>query len=58
MLTKFVVFDFATRYKETAKEIVEWLVQDKLNQNEHIMEGIESFPEIYLMPFSSENLAS
>ena len=51
----FVVFDFASRYKEAAKEMGAWLAQGKLKSKEHIVEGIETFPETLLMLFSGEN---
>ncbi len=51
----FVVFDFASRYKEAAKEMGAWLAQGKLKSKEHIVEGIETFPEALLMLFSGEN---
>ena len=51
----FVVFDFASRYKEAAKEMAAWLAQGKLKSKEHIVEGIETFPETLLMLFSGEN---
>ena len=32
-----------------------WLAQGKLKSKEHIVEGIETFPETLLMLFSGEN---
>ncbi len=54
-MTKFVVFDFASRYKEAAKEMGFWLAQGKLKSKEQIIEGIKTFPETLLMLFSGEN---
>ncbi|MFQ5636522.1 MAG: NADP-dependent oxidoreductase [bacterium] len=51
----FVVFDFAGRYQEAAQEMGLWLAQGKLKSKEHIVEGIETFPETLLMLFSGEN---
>jgi len=51
----FIVFDFASRYKEAAKEMAAWLAQGKLKSKEHIVAGIETFPETLLMLFSGEN---
>jgi len=51
----FVVFDFASKYAEAAKELATWIANGKLKSKEHIVEGIETFPETLLMLFSGEN---
>jgi len=51
----FVVFDFAARYGEAAKQMAGWLAQGKLKSKEHIVEGIETFPETLLMLFTGKN---
>ncbi|MFQ5653008.1 MAG: NADP-dependent oxidoreductase, partial [bacterium] len=51
----FVVFDYVPRFGEAAKEMAHWLAAGKLKSKEHIVEGIETFPETLLMLFSGKN---
>ena len=51
----FVVFDYAARYAEAAREMAGWMAEGKLKSREHIVEGIETFPDTLLMLFSGEN---
>jgi NADPH-dependent curcumin reductase CurA len=51
----FVVFDFAKRYAEAATEMAGWLADGRLKSVEHIVEGIEHFPETLLGLYSGEN---
>ncbi|MBT3479186.1 MAG: NADP-dependent oxidoreductase [Candidatus Marinimicrobia bacterium] len=51
----FIVFDFASQYGEAAKQMGQWLAEGKLKSKEHIVEGIDTFPETLLMLFSGEN---
>jgi NADPH-dependent curcumin reductase CurA len=51
----FIVFDFASQYKEAAVQMGQWMAEGKLKSKEHIVEGIETFPETLLMLFSGEN---
>ena len=50
-----VVFDFADRYAEAAKEMGGWMAQGKLKSREDIVEGLDDFPEKLLMLFRGEN---
>ncbi|MEK6805482.1 MAG: NADP-dependent oxidoreductase [Pseudomonadota bacterium] len=50
-----VVFDYAKRYVEGAMQMGQWMAQGKLKSREHIVEGIEKFPETLNMLFSGEN---
>ena len=50
-----VVFDYAKRYSEAAMQMGQWMAQGKLKSREHIVEGIEKFPETLNMLFSGEN---
>lgn len=50
-----VVFDWAERYAEAGMAMGQWMMQGKLEAREHIVEGIEKFPEALLMLFSGEN---
>jgi NADPH-dependent curcumin reductase CurA len=50
-----VVFDWAPKYGEAAKEIAGWMAAGKLKSKEDIVKGIETFPETLLKLFSGEN---
>jgi NADPH-dependent curcumin reductase CurA len=50
-----VVFDYAPRYAEAAKEMAGWMAEKKLKSKEDIVEGLETFPETLLKLFSGEN---
>ena len=50
-----VVFDWAPRYGEAAKEMGGWLAAGKLKSREDIVEGIETFPETLNKLFTGEN---
>ncbi len=52
----FVVFDYASRYKEAAMEMGGWLAQGRLKSREDVVEGLETFPETLLKLFKGENL--
>jgi NADPH-dependent curcumin reductase len=51
----FVVFDYARRYPEATNEIAGWIAAGKLASREHIVEGLETFPEALLMLYRGEN---
>jgi NADPH-dependent curcumin reductase CurA len=55
-MTGFVVFDYAARYAEAAREIGGWMAEGKLKSREQVVEGIETFPEALLMLFRGENM--
>lgn len=50
-----VVFDYAERYGEAAREMAGWMVAGKLKSREYVVEGLETFPETLLKLFSGEN---
>ncbi|MBA1148312.1 NADP-dependent oxidoreductase [Ectothiorhodospiraceae bacterium WFHF3C12] len=50
-----VVFDYADRYGEAAKEMAGWMQAGKLKHKEHVVEGIDRFPEHLMMLFRGEN---
>ena len=52
----FVVFDYAPRFSEAAREMAGWMAADKLKTREDIVEGLETFPETFLKLFRGENL--
>jgi NADPH-dependent curcumin reductase len=51
-----VVFDYADRYAAAAKEMAGWMAAGKLRSREHVVEGLETFPETLLKLFKGENL--
>lgn len=51
----FVVFDYANRYVQAAEEIASWVAAGKLRSREHIVDGLDRFPEALLMLYSGAN---
>jgi NADPH-dependent curcumin reductase CurA len=51
-----VVFDYAKRYAEAAKDMGLWMAQGKLKSREAIYEGIENFPQTYQRLFTGDKL--
>ncbi len=55
-MTGMVVFDYAERYAEAAREMAGWMKEGKLVSREDIVEGgIGAFPETLLKLFKGEN---
>lgn len=50
-----VVFDYAPKYKEAAIEMGGWLAAKKMVSKEHVVEGIDTFPESLMKLFRGEN---
>jgi NADPH-dependent curcumin reductase CurA len=50
-----IVFDFASRYHEAARDMAGWMAAGKLHGREDIVAGLETFPETLLKLFSGEN---
>jgi hypothetical protein len=50
-----IVFDYADRYPQAAREMASWMSAGKLKSREHIVEGIETFPEALLKLFDGGN---
>jgi NADPH-dependent curcumin reductase CurA len=50
-----VVFDYADRYHVAIREMSGWLAEGKLKSREHVVDGIDTFPETLLMLFRGEN---
>jgi NADPH-dependent curcumin reductase CurA len=51
----FVVFDYARRYAEAAQEMAVWIAEGRLKSLEHVVDGMEHFPETLLKLYSGEN---
>jgi hypothetical protein len=54
-MTGMVVFDYASRYAEAAREMAGWMATGQLKSREDIVEGLETFPETLLKLFKGEN---
>jgi NADPH-dependent curcumin reductase CurA len=52
----FVVFDYAVRYGEAARELGGWMAAGELKSVEDVVDGIETFPDTLLKLFRGENL--
>jgi NADPH-dependent curcumin reductase CurA len=53
----FLVFDFAERYAEAAKELGGWIADGRLKTKEHVVTGsIDEFPATLQMLFRGENV--
>ena len=55
-MTGMVVFDYAPRYGEAVREMGAWMKEGKLKSREHIVDGLDTFPETLQMLFSGENM--
>jgi NADPH-dependent curcumin reductase CurA len=51
----FIVMDYASRYKEGARELAGWLKEGKLKHQEDIMEGLENAPAALRRLFEGKN---
>ena len=55
-MTGMVVFDYADRYGEGARDMAQWIAQGKLHAREDVVEGdVDAFPEVLLKLFKGEN---
>lgn len=55
-MTGMVVFDYAPRFPEAARELAGWMVEGSLISREHIVEGgVRVFPDALLKLFAGEN---
>jgi NADPH-dependent curcumin reductase CurA len=52
----FLVFDFVDRYAEAMTELAGWLAEGKLISKEHIVDGLQAFPDALLQLFRGENV--
>ena len=50
-----VVFDYAARYGEAAREMAGWLAEGRLASRVDIAEGFDTFPDALLRLFSGDN---
>jgi NADPH-dependent curcumin reductase len=54
-MTGFLVFHYASRYAEGARQMGEWVAAGKLKSREDVVEGIENFPATFLKLFEGTN---
>ena len=55
LMEGFVVFHYAARYAEGMQALAGWAMAGKLKAREHIVEGLETFPDTLQMLFRGEN---
>ena len=51
----FLVFDYAKRYAEAGKELAGWIADGRLKSVEHVVSGMDRFPETLLTLYRGEN---
>ena len=51
----FVIFDYADRFADAAREMLGWIKAGKLASREDVVEGIDTFPSTLLKLFRGEN---
>ena len=51
----FVVFDYAGRFGEAARELAGWMAEGRIKSREHVVSGLETFPDALLMLYKGEN---
>jgi len=54
-MTGFVVSDYGDRLAEGAKDMATWIGEGRLKSREHVVDGLETFPETLLMLFNGAN---
>ena len=52
----FIVFDYADRYAEAAREMLGWMAAGKLKSREDIVDGIQTFPDTLLKLYRGDNI--
>jgi len=51
----FIVFDFEKDYPRGIRDMSRWMAEGRLKSREHIVKGVETFPETLLMLFDGRN---
>jgi NADPH-dependent curcumin reductase CurA len=54
-MTGMVVFDYAERYRDAARDLAAWRAEGRLKSREDIVTGLDNFPEALAMLFTGEN---
>jgi len=55
VLNGVIVFDYIDQYSIAVKDIATWLEEGKMQSKEHIVKGIENFPDTLRMLFTGDN---
>jgi NADPH-dependent curcumin reductase CurA len=55
-MTGMIVFDYADRYRDAARDLAGWMAEGRLKSREDIVAGFEKFPDALRMLFKGENL--
>ncbi len=50
-----LVMDYQARFPQAIREMAGWMAEGRLKSREHIVEGLEKFPEAFLMLFTGAN---
>ena len=56
LMQGFIITQYAARFSEGVKQLVQWLGEGKLKYAENIVDGFESTPRAFIGLFSGENL--
>ena len=51
----FIMFDFEKDYPRGIRDMGRWMAEGRLTSREHIVKGVETFPETLLMLFDGRN---
>ena len=54
-ITGIIVFDYIDQYPVAVKQMSSWIADGKLKTKEHIVEGLENFPQTLQMLFTGDN---
>jgi NADPH-dependent curcumin reductase len=55
-MTGMLVFDYADRYGEAARDLGAWRAAGTLKTREDVVDGLDRFPDALLMLFRGENM--
>ena len=50
-----LVMDYQPRFPQAIREMAGWMAQGRVKSREHIVDGLEKFPEAFLMLFTGAN---
>ena len=52
----FLVFQFASRFREGQRQVAQWIKEGKVKYHETIVDGLERAPEAFIGLFHGENV--
>ena len=56
LMQGFIVSNYSDRFEEAAKDLAQWVKEDKLTYKETIIEGFDHIPDAFLGLFKGENV--